>query len=156
MEKIAKETECGFSRRTTWLCFGSGVWPKPQLQPVLPLQQHWILNPLCQATDQTCVLMLPRYHLCHCTTVGTPRNELFVDGKEKVISTVDGKLGSSKQNGIAVPAYEAGLEVPWVIGTPRACDPREGCALRLDKDTKVKTRPSSWENKKFAYEIRNL
>ena len=33
-------------------------------------QQHWILNPLCQAKDRTCIPELPRCW-SHCTTAGT-------------------------------------------------------------------------------------
>ena len=30
-----------------------GSEPEPQLRPLPQLWQHWILNPLCQAGDQT-------------------------------------------------------------------------------------------------------
>ena len=33
-----------------------GIRSKPQVQPKLHLHQCWILNPLCQARDQTCIL----------------------------------------------------------------------------------------------------
>ena len=32
---------------------GPGIESEPQLQPVPQLRQHWILNPLCWAGDQT-------------------------------------------------------------------------------------------------------
>ena len=40
-------------------------WPKPQVW------QRQILNPLCQAQDQTCVPALPRCGRSHCTTAKT-------------------------------------------------------------------------------------
>ena len=52
---------------------GPGVRSKPQLRPKPQLWQHWILNPLCQAGDRTCVPVLPRLHRSHCDTVKTPR-----------------------------------------------------------------------------------
>ena len=38
------------------------------------LWQHWILNPLYQARDGTCVPMLPRHCQSHCSIAGTPRS----------------------------------------------------------------------------------
>ena len=35
-------------------------------------QLQWVLNPLCQVRDQTCVLALQRCCQSCCTTVGTP------------------------------------------------------------------------------------
>ena len=35
-------------------------------------QQHWILNTLSEARDQTCVLMNTSQIHFHCATVGTP------------------------------------------------------------------------------------
>ena len=37
---------------------GPGIRSELQLQPMLQLQQHLILNPLCWATDGTCILVL--------------------------------------------------------------------------------------------------
>ena len=51
---------------------GPGARSELQLWPELQLQQHQILNPLCQARDGTCVPVLPRRHRSHCTTAGTP------------------------------------------------------------------------------------
>ena len=50
----------------------SKLQPQPRLQL---LQQHWILNPLCQTEDQTCTSAVTpaavvRF-LTHCTTVET-------------------------------------------------------------------------------------
>ena len=35
-------------------------------------QQHWILNPLSEARDQTCILMDASQICFCCTTAGTP------------------------------------------------------------------------------------
>ena len=40
------------------------------------LWQRWILNPLCQVRDRTCVPVLPRHKSC-CATVGTPCSRVF-------------------------------------------------------------------------------
>ena len=37
----------------------------------------WILNPLCQDGDGTCILVLQRCHQSCCTTAGTPRFFFF-------------------------------------------------------------------------------
>ena len=47
-------------------------FPKPQFWPTPQWQLCWILNPLCQAGDWTCVPALQRCHRSHCTTPGTP------------------------------------------------------------------------------------
>ena len=47
---------------------GPGIRSKLWLQP----RQCWILNPLFQARDHTCILELPSHRQSHCTTVGTP------------------------------------------------------------------------------------
>ena len=52
--------------------YGSGIRSKPQLQPMLQLRQHQILNPLCQATDWTCIPALQSFRWSHCATAGTP------------------------------------------------------------------------------------
>ena len=41
----------------------SGIKSKPQCWPMMQLQQCWILNPLCQVRDRTCVLQLIPF--CH-------------------------------------------------------------------------------------------
>jgi len=35
--------------------------------------QHWILNPLSEARDGTCNLMVSHWICFHCATMGTPR-----------------------------------------------------------------------------------
>ena len=35
-------------------------------------QQRWIINPLSEARDQTCNLMVPSWIRFHCTMMGTP------------------------------------------------------------------------------------
>ena len=52
---------------------GPGTVSELQLLPMLKLQQHQILNPLCQAGDWTCVPVLQRPGRSHCATVGTPK-----------------------------------------------------------------------------------
>ena len=49
----------------------SGIISKPQLQHKLQLWQRWILNPLCQARDQTCVLALQIHSRSLHATAGT-------------------------------------------------------------------------------------
>ena len=49
-----------------------GIRSELQLQPKPQLRRCQILNPLCQAGDQTCVPGLPRYFPSCCTTEGTP------------------------------------------------------------------------------------
>ena len=39
---------------------------------MLPLQQHQIPSPLCQAGDRTCIPGLQRHCQSHCAIVGTP------------------------------------------------------------------------------------
>lgn len=51
---------------------------KPQLLPKLQLRQHWILNPLCQAGDWTCVSAFLRGCWSHCATAGTLTWEISV------------------------------------------------------------------------------
>ena len=63
---------------------GPRIGSNPQLQPKPQLWQHWFLNPLCQARDQTCVPVLPRCHLSHCVTVGTPVSCFFKKSKQLV------------------------------------------------------------------------
>ena len=53
----------------------SNVGSKPCLQPTPQhhsSQQHWILNPLSRARDQTCILMDTTWVCCHHATMGTP------------------------------------------------------------------------------------
>lgn len=49
-----------------------GIRSEPQMEPKPQLWQHWILNILWRAGDQTCIPVLPRCHRFCCTTVGTP------------------------------------------------------------------------------------
>ena len=52
---------------------GPGIQSKLQLQPKLQLRQCWILNPPCQAGEQTRSPVPPRHHQSHCITRGTPK-----------------------------------------------------------------------------------
>ena len=49
-----------------------GIRSKPRSGPKSQLWQCWILNPLCQAGDLTCVPLLPRCCQSRCVTAGTP------------------------------------------------------------------------------------
>ena len=40
-------------------------------------QQHWILNPLSEARDRTCNLMVPSWIHFHCTTTGASGTHSF-------------------------------------------------------------------------------
>ena len=40
--------------------------------------QHWILNPLIEARDRTCNLMVPSRIRFHCATMGTPEKQLLI------------------------------------------------------------------------------
>ena len=55
-----------------------GIRSEPQLWPAPKLQQHQILNPLCQARDGTCVPMLQRHQQSCCTTTGAPLATSFI------------------------------------------------------------------------------
>ena len=55
-------------RPTAYGVPGPGIRSKPQLQPVLQLWEHRILNPLGWARDQTCIPVLPRHCQSHCAT----------------------------------------------------------------------------------------
>ena len=48
-----------------------GIRSQLQLQPMIQLQKHQILNPLCQAGNWTCFPALQRYSWSPCTTAGT-------------------------------------------------------------------------------------
>ena len=61
----------------------SGPW----LWPTRQLCQRWILNPLCRAGDQICILALQRCHRPHCTTVGTPTLSTFAPTLTSLISS---------------------------------------------------------------------
>ena len=52
---------------------GQGSDLSHSLKPKPQLQQHWILNPLCQAGGQSHIPALPRHLQSHCTTAGTPK-----------------------------------------------------------------------------------
>ena len=54
-----------------------GIRSEPQLQPKPQLQPYQILNPLCQAGDQTCIPALLRGHQSCGTTVGAPEHFSF-------------------------------------------------------------------------------
>ena len=41
-------------------------------------QQHWILNPLSEAGNQTCNLMVPSQICFHCATTGTPVQQFLM------------------------------------------------------------------------------
>ena len=68
------------SKNTVYFSFFDrprSIWSsQPWLRPKPRLQQCRILNPLCQAGDQTCVPVLPRRHGSPCATVRTPRHTL--------------------------------------------------------------------------------
>ena len=52
---------------------------EPHLQPAYhSSQQHWILNPLSQARDQTCILMHTSWVHYHWATMGIPFSVFFV------------------------------------------------------------------------------
>ena len=54
-------------------------------------QQHWILNPLSKARDQTRNLMVPSWIYFHCTMTGTPGWHILkrdIDKLELVCGTV--------------------------------------------------------------------
>ena len=53
---------------------GPGIESELELRPMPQLQQCWILNPLCQARDQTCITVLPRRH---CATATPPHLSFF-------------------------------------------------------------------------------
>ena len=57
---------------------GPGIRSETLLQFTLQLQQCWILNPLCQAWDWTCVSMQLRHCWSHCTTAGTQADFVFL------------------------------------------------------------------------------
>ena len=40
--------------------------------------QHWIFNPLSEARDQTCNLMVTSWIRFHCTTMGTPLSSFMI------------------------------------------------------------------------------
>ena len=50
-----------------------GISPELQLWPKLKPWQHWILNPLLEARDGTCMPGLPKHCWSLCATVGTWR-----------------------------------------------------------------------------------
>ena len=51
---------------------GPGIKSELQLQPMLHLQQHWILNPLCWAGDKTGTAIEASWIITHCTMSETP------------------------------------------------------------------------------------
>ena len=55
----------------------SNARSEPHLQPTPQLWQCQILNPLSEARDRTCNLMVPSQISFHCTTMGTPISGLF-------------------------------------------------------------------------------
>ena len=58
---------------------GPGIEFKLKLQTRLQLQQPGSFNLLCQAVDQTCILVLQRHHQSRCATVGIPRSYFLND-----------------------------------------------------------------------------
>ena len=51
----------------------SNARSKPCLQPTPQLRQRWILDPLSEARDQTCNLMVTSWMHFRCTTAETPQ-----------------------------------------------------------------------------------
>ena len=63
--KCLKKEFCLFVFWLPWVAHGvpeSGIISELQLWPMLHLWQHQILNSFCWAADQTCILVLQRYH----------------------------------------------------------------------------------------------
>ena len=50
---------------------------RSELQSQHKLWKHWILNPLCQARDWTCVPVLPKCWPSCCITAGTPNKPFW-------------------------------------------------------------------------------
>ena len=59
--------------RSNWSCSCQPMPQQRRIQVVHSSWQHQILNPLSEARDQTCNLMVPSLIRFHCTTMGTPR-----------------------------------------------------------------------------------
>ena len=70
----------GVQRKLQLLTYDTGA-AMPDLSRVCDLHhsswQHWILNPLSKARDQTCNLMVPSQISFHCAMMGTPLTALL-------------------------------------------------------------------------------
>ena len=60
---------------------GQGSDSEPHLQPMQHRWQHWILNPLFLAGNQTCIPVHQRHSLSCCATAGTPQFSFLMDAE---------------------------------------------------------------------------
>ena len=95
-----------------------GIRSKLQLQPVLQLWQHWILNPLHWARDRTCGLVLQRCWRFRCTIAGTP-NSLIVFRKEFFKADLRGGLQGMR------------LSSGWSVDWNRVVHPESVLSLKV-------------------------
>ena len=66
-----------------WRFPGQGSNRSYSCWPTTQLQQHKILNPLSEAGDGTCNLMVTSQIRFRCTTTGTPQEKSFMQGSLK-------------------------------------------------------------------------
>ena len=120
---------------------GPGIRSKLQLQPIPQLRPCWILNPLCQTGDQTCVPVLQRHCRSHWAIVGTLGTAILIT------QDPDPRLGIWEcfQFGVHAPP-EAGL-CPLSAGSSQVVvtpfpELKQELGLKLSSPAESVTNPS--------------
>ena len=75
-------------------------------------QQHWILNPLSEAKDRTCVLVDTSQICFHYITTGTPGQSFLVGSCQQAVASV---VLFSHYDSVCFRRFQLGLQFtrPW-------------------------------------------
>ena len=73
-------------------------------------RQHWIPNPLIEARDGTCNLMVPSWIPFHCATTGTPIGKFEIMDDPRVRKIVVNLTGRLNKCGVISPRFDGQLK----------------------------------------------